>query len=156
MAAVRSLCWDYRDFLMANSDLDRTITETFYPEDRYRTLLEGMEASHARPQGIILLAEADGLPVGCGMSHALDARTSEIKRVYVSPEARGAGIAAALCRALIDQARADGFDRVVLDTSKELAGAQRLYDSLGFARRGPYQPIPDEVVDDLVYFELAL
>lgn len=156
MAAVRSLCWEYRDFLMANSDRDRALTETFYIEDRYRALLEGLETYHARPQGIVMLAEIDGQPVACGMSHPLDARTSEIKRVYVRPAARGAGVAAALCRALMDQARADGFDRVVLDTSKWLAGAQRLYDKLGFTRRGPYQPIPDEVVDDLVFFELAL
>ena len=90
------------------------------------------------------------------MIHALDAQTSEMKRVFTTDAARGKGVAAQLCTHLIDQARADGFSRMVLDTSKSLTGAQRLYSKLGFTPRGPYQPIPDDVLPDLLFYEIAL
>lgn len=154
--AVRHLCWAYRDFLIQNSDTDREITETFYPTDKYTALMADLPRLHARPTGIMLLARADSAPIGCGMTHALDQHTSEIKRVFVSESARGQGIARNICARLIDQARLDGFSRVVLDTSRTLTGAQALYDRLGFRARGPYQPIPEEILPELRFYELIL
>ena len=156
IAAVRVLCWAYRDFLLNHSGTDREIVETFYPQDKYQTLMDGLEAEHARPQGIILLAELNGVPVACGMIHALDAQTSEIKRVFVHETARGQRIADRICRALMDQARDDGYTRMVLDTAKTLTSAQRLYERLGFDKRGPYQPIPDHALPYLVFYEASL
>jgi ribosomal protein S18 acetylase RimI-like enzyme len=156
IAAVRDLCWAYRDFLLNHSEIDREITETFYPVDKYQTLMDGLEDAHARPNGSILLAEIDGVAVGCGMIHAIDPQTSEVKRVYVSDAARGQGIADRLCRALMDQARADGFSRMVLDTSKALTSAQRLYTRLGFRKCAPYQPMPAHALPHLVFYERSL
>ncbi len=157
LAAVRTLCWAYRDFLIENSDIDRDITETFYPVPKYEQLMNDLATLHARPKGIILLAkDALGTAVGCGMAHALDPDTSEIKRVFVTDRARGMGVAERLCAALIAQAQADGFGRIVLDTSKSLHAAQRLYTRLGFTPRGPYQDIPAKVLPELVFYELIL
>lgn len=157
LEAPRALCWDYRDFLLDLGARDREIIEVFYPKTKYQDLMDGLAATHARPTGIILLAkDAEGAAIGCGMSHALDRDTSEIKRVFVTEKARGKGVAAALCNALVDQARMDGFTRVVLDTSKTLTAAQRLYDRLGFDRRGPYQPVPEDTLSQLLFFEKTL
>lgn len=154
---VRTLCWAYRDFLLDHTAIDRGITETFYPEPKYTELMANLAQEHARPNGIILLAsDGDGNPVGCGMSHALDEQTSEIKRVFVTDAARGQGLARALCSALIEQARRDGFRRIVLDTSRSLGPAQQLYAALGFAERGPYQPIPEDALPHLMFFEKNL
>ena len=155
--AVRTLCWAYRDFLLANSPMDREITETFYPVEKYSALMDDLPQLHARPEGIILLArDLDGTALGCGMSHALDAQTSEIKRVFVTDAARGKGVAARLCTALVAQAKQDGFARIVLDTSKTLHAAQRLYTSLGFTACAPYQRIPADTLPKLMFFERAL
>ncbi|NEK20888.1 GNAT family N-acetyltransferase [Sulfitobacter sp. JBTF-M27] len=155
--AVRDLCWAYRDFLLNNSPVDQEITETFYPTAKYEDLMQDLPNLHARPKGIMLLAkDASGTPVGCGMTHALNDTTAEIKRVYVSETVRGQGVARQICTRLIDQARADGIANIVLDTSKSLTAAQALYDRLGFARRGPYQPIPEDVLPELLFFELTL
>lgn len=155
--AVRDLCWAYRDFLLNNSPVDQEITETFYPTQKYANLMRDLPLLHARPKGIMLLARnAAGTPVGCGMTHALSNDTAEIKRVFVSGTARGGGVASQICRRLIDQARRDGYGRIVLDTSKNLSAAQALYDRLGFARRGPYQPIPEDVLPELLFYELHL
>ncbi len=156
MSAVRVLCWAYRDFLLNDSGTDSDIINTLYPVDKYHALMDRLEREHARPKGIILLAERDSTAVGCGMTHALNDHTSELKRVFVTKPARGQGIAGHLCKALMDQARHDGFRRMVLDTSKSLTGAQRLYARLGFAERGAYQPIPAHVLPHLVFFETTL
>lgn len=154
--AVRALCRAYRDQLIATSAIDAQITETFYPEPKYNALMAGLATEHARPGGIILMAELNGKPVGCGMSHALFPDTSEIKRVFVTPKARGLGVARALMQALIGQARDDGFARVVLDTSVNLGPARALYTALGFRERGPYQDIPPAVLPHLLFFEAPL
>ena len=156
LAAVRQLCWDYRAFLRDVSDVDAHMTETFYPVPKYTDLMDRLDTIHARPQGIILLAELDGAPVGCGMSHALDPATSEIKRLYVKPQARGHGLARKLVGALEAQATKDGFTRMVLDTSVNLTAARALYARLGFAARGPYQETPASALPHLLFFEKAL
>lgn len=155
--AVRDLCWAYRDFLANHSKIDREITSTFYPTEKYCALMDDLAQIHARPHGMILLArDSDGTPIGCGMTHALDAETSEIKRVFVVPAGRGKGIAEQICAILVTQAQSDGFKRVVLDTSKSLHAAQRLYIRMGFAPRGPYQPIPPEALPELLFYEKHL
>jgi GNAT superfamily N-acetyltransferase len=156
LAAVRELCWEYRAALCATSPVDARITETFYPVPKYTALMEDLAQIHARPRGIILLADRAGAPVACAMSHALTDDASEIKRLFVAPHARGHGIAADLVNALTDQARADGFTRVVLDTSVNLGPARALYARLGFRTCGPYQSIPDAVLPHLIFFEKSL
>lgn len=157
LAAVRQLCWDYRTHLMSIAGISEDVTAAFRPAHKYEALMESLPVLHARPTGIILLArETDGTPLGCAMSHPLDPQTSEIKRVFVTDAARGKGVAKQLCQTLIDQARADGFTRVVLDTHKLLHAAQRLYTRIGFAQRGPYQDMPDNVLPELVFYEMTL
>ncbi|MEH6738251.1 MAG: GNAT family N-acetyltransferase [Sulfitobacter sp.] len=156
LEAVRKLCWDYRTHLASVSPIEAELTETFYPVPKYAALMDALETEHARPQGIILLAELDGAPVGCAMTHALDPQTSEIKRVFVAPEARGHGIARKLIDALMDQARTDGYSRVVLDTSVNLGPARALYANLGFSERGPYQDTPEDALPHLLFFEAPL
>ena len=80
LAAVRSLCWDYHSFLLHNSDIDRDITQAFYPAAKYEALMQALPQEHARPQGIILLAKLNDTPVGCGMIHAC--------LLYTSPSPR--------------------------------------------------------------------
>ena len=156
LAEVQRLCWDYRTALAATSPIEEELTETFYPIPKYTALMDELPTLHARPKGIILLAEIDGQAVGCGMTHPLDDTTSEIKRVFTDPAHRGKAIAADLCRALMAQARTDGFTRIVLDTSINLTSAQALYAKLGFTKRGPYQDIPEIALPHLVFYEAQL
>lgn len=154
--AVRQLCWDYRDLLLSLPARTRDVVQLFYPEDKYSAMLADLEKHHARPDGIILMAEQDGKPLACGMSRRLTNSASEIKRLYVAPDARGTGQGRALCQSLIDQARDDGFKTIFLDTSKDLQAACTLYASMGFRERGPYQPVPAAAKDPLRFFEMQL
>ncbi|KIN72835.1 GNAT family N-acetyltransferase [Sulfitobacter guttiformis] len=154
--AVRQLCWDYRSHIASASPQDAKLTEIFYPVPKYTTLMEGLARTHARPHGMILIAVHDAMSAGCAMSHALDPETCEIKRMYVTPRARGNGIARKLLEVLLDQARKDGFSRVQLDTSKNLVPARALYASMGLSERGPYGDIPAIALPHLVFFEASL
>lgn len=154
--AVRQLCWDYRTHLANASPVDAYLTETFYPVPQYTALMDTLEKVHARPKGIILLATLEGNPAGCAMTHPLDPQSSEIKRLFVAPHARGHGIARALVTSLMMQARDDGFTRVLLDTSVNLGPARALYAGMGFSERGPYQDIPADALPHLLFFEAPL
>ncbi|MGB6061810.1 MAG: GNAT family N-acetyltransferase [Candidatus Aquilonibacter sp.] len=84
------------------------------------------------------LARLDDTAIGCVVCKPQDTSTAELARLYVEPHARKSGAGRALVNAVIDFARGAGFERLVLDTHRELLPAAcRLYNSLGFAE---YQP----------------
>jgi len=89
------------------------------------------------PDGRWLVAYRDGQGVGCAGLKRLDARTAEVKRIYVAPDARGAGVARALLGRLETLARDAGYDTIRLDTGAKQPASVALFRSHG------YQPIAD-------------
>jgi GNAT superfamily N-acetyltransferase len=85
---------------------------------------------------VFLLARRDGEPVGCGGLRAIDAAHGEIKRMFVTPEARGTGVSVEILAALEAEARERGWTRLVLETGTEQPDAVRFYTRQGYA------PIP--------------
>lgn len=152
LAVVQQLCWAYRDYLV---DFDENLS-VFYPKETYGALMDALPEMHAQPRGVILLVEQDGVPVGCGMIHPLNAKDAEIKRVYVSDAARGMGAGFLLSEGLIAHARQAGYARILLDTNAQFAHARRLYEKLGFKARGPYADLPEGTEDALVFYEFTL
>ncbi|MBY5932783.1 GNAT family N-acetyltransferase [Tateyamaria omphalii] len=141
MADVARLCWAYRDLL-----LDREsgaglppMTAAFYPAETYQALIDDLPRIHARPHGDILLADIDGITMGCAMYYPLnDQGVTEIKRVYVDPAARGQRAGRRLIEDAMTRARADGYTRMVLDTMASLTEAIALYERMGFTPCAPY------------------
>jgi GNAT superfamily N-acetyltransferase len=86
------------------------------------------------PGGTFLVGfDEDEQPVCCGGIKALPDGTCEIKRMYVTPAARGRGVARELLAALEDAARALGYDVARLDTGPRQPHAERMYRRAGYA-----------------------
>ena len=125
-----------QNLLALEGDAGRA-AQAVFTEPFWQAMIDSLPAVHARPNGVILLAENDGHAVGCGMLHPLSDRDAEIKRLFIAPEARGTGTGKRLTCALITHARQHGYARVMLDTTNGHVTAAGLYSSLGFTRRGP-------------------
>lgn len=100
-------------------------------------------AAMAPPRGIFLIA---GEGIGCvGLrtgAEGLDAGMGEVKRLWVSPAARGQGLAQRLMAAVEGEARALGLHLLRLDTSRHLPDAQALYLRHGWAEIAAYNRNP--------------
>jgi len=91
----------------------------------------------APPGGGFVVAYRDGRPAACGGLKRLDARTGEIKRLYVAPEARSVGLGRRVLDRLEQVAAAAGYGAVRLDTGARQPEALALFRSAG------YRPIAD-------------
>ncbi|MEA2562749.1 MAG: hypothetical protein QOH06_4253 [Acidobacteriota bacterium] len=106
--------------------------------------LRGLPGEYASPCGRLLLALSDDEPAGCVAMRPLTSDACEMKRLYVRPAYRTAGVGRQLVQRVIAEARSAGYQKMYLDTLPVMAGAQRLYETLGFKDVPPYRhnPIP--------------
>ncbi|WP_395639140.1 GNAT family N-acetyltransferase [Pseudolysinimonas sp.] len=100
-------------------------------------------ATFTPPEGVFLVAELDGAPVGCGGMRMLSPARGEIKHLWVRPAARGTGSGRALLLELERRAAGFGATEVVLDTNERLEAAQSLYRSSGYVDVEPYNDNPN-------------
>jgi len=90
------------------------------------------------PGGLLLVARAGKMVIGCVGLRLLPGGLGEVTRVFVEPEARGRGVGAGLMRAVEDAARSRGLSRVRLDTRSDLTEARRLYARSGYQPAAPF------------------
>jgi ribosomal protein S18 acetylase RimI-like enzyme len=80
--------------------------------------------------------------VACGGVQTIGDRLGEVKRMWVHPDWRGAGLGSRLLRRLEDEARALGHRTVRLDTNGTLTEAIAMYDRAGYRRIERYNDNP--------------
>lgn len=123
--------------------------ERFAPDENY---FMGVDALCA-PDVYFVVARDGDTVLATGALVQMDGYC-EVKSMFTASPARGRGVAAAVLRALEDQARSLEIPLLRLETGKTLAGAIRLYERHGFvrcARFGDY-----ETNDVSVYMEKTL
>ena len=126
--------------------------------------LERFESYLADESRDVLLAEDDGDPVGYAMLVAgepADADVSavlahrptvELSKIYVLPQAHGAGIAAKLMQAALGAARSRRAGGVWLGVNQLNERAQKFYRKNGFQQVGTKRfLVGDRYEDDFVY-----
>lgn len=80
----------------------------------------------------VVAYDAAGLAVGCGGLRQLDDESAEIKRMFVTPDARGTGVSIAILGALEDKARSRGWNTLRLETGTAQPDAIRFYEREGY------------------------
>ena len=102
--------------------------------------LSGMRQTGA----VFVLAREDGQAIGCAALRPLSRDVAEVKRMYVQPHARRAGVARAIMNALDQLAREAGFSEIWLETGLRQPAAIALYESLGYTRIAGFGDYKDE------------
>jgi DNA-binding MarR family transcriptional regulator/GNAT superfamily N-acetyltransferase len=92
--------------------------------------------------GAFVVATSDGEPVACGGVQVLGPTTGEIKRMWVHPSWRGAGLGSRLLRHLEAVAAELGHTEIRLDTNGTLVEAIAMYDRAGYRRIDRYNDNP--------------
>jgi GNAT superfamily N-acetyltransferase len=154
--AYGRVCRQYIDWFRARHDGMAWFAEEIFGHQRLDDELEGLAAKYGPPNGLAMLAEIDGEIVAGGAWRRMSDGVCELKRLYVTDEARGLGMGRKLSNALIASAREHGFHTVRLDTGDRLKEAIALYASMGFRVIPPYQDYPARLMPHLVFMELAL
>jgi putative acetyltransferase len=113
---------------------------------------EGQDGSGAHPTAddflVWLVAREAGAAIACGGICRFDQRSVEMKRMYVVPKARGRGLSRLILTELERAARADGYERIRLETGRGQPEAIGLYTSSGYQSIpcwGPYADDPHSV-----------
>nr|WP_320133843.1 GNAT family N-acetyltransferase [uncultured Holophaga sp.] len=135
MVELRRTTPDDPGFLTLIRRLDAELLARNGAEQAQLNPLNSLECIHHA-----LVAEESGHPLGCGALKFHGSATAELKRMFVHPEARRRGIAAALVQALETWAREEGAREVILETGVRHAEALALYKALGFQRITNYGP----------------
>lgn len=133
------------------SPLEPAVRALIEELDAFNTALYPAESNHFDPpealaaaQSVFLVVEWDGELVGCGAAKHCG-EWAEIKRMYLKPQARGAGLALAMLERLLEWARARDLPLARLETGNVSDGALKLYRRAGFteiAAFPPYRPDP--------------
>ena len=106
--------------------------------------LDGLESFYSLPDGQLLLGSLGGRPAGTTGVRRLDAETAELRRVWVTPVARGNALAPALVQAGIDAARGMGARRLWLETARgSMDKAISIYTAFGFREIPAYSSLPE-------------
>ena len=99
-----------------------------------------------RPEVSVWTAWSDGQLLGCAALKELSPRHGEIKSMRTAASHRRQGVARALLRHVVQEARTRSYERVSLETGSMQAfePARRLYESSGFSYCPPFAGYRDD------------
>lgn len=123
------------DFITLIAALDKSLWER-YPE--LKTNYWGNNILALIPNVVLIYFE--NKPVACGCFKKYDKNTIELKRMFVSPEARGMGFAQKIVNELELWAHELGFSFSVLETLNKQNEAVGLYQKVGYTIIENYPP----------------
>jgi ribosomal protein S18 acetylase RimI-like enzyme len=143
---------------------DRATVETLFREyvaslaedisfQDFESEFAGLPGKYARPTGVVLIAQDGEQAAGAIAYRMVEPGVAEMKRLYVRPGWRGSGLGRELAIELIEDARAQGYRTMLLDTLASMGAARALYRDLGFAPVAPYY---DNPLPGVMYMALEL
>jgi putative acetyltransferase len=118
--------------------------------------LAGLPGIYVPPSGRLLLAKHKGRAAGCVCLKPIEEATSEVKRLYVRPEARGLNVGNLLVARLVEEARQIGYRRIVLDSHISMTRAHAIYETAGFKRVPTPDDFPAHLKPIAIFMECSL
>lgn len=88
----------------------------------------------------VVLAYIDDTAAACAGLKKYSEQDVEVKRVWVEPAYRGNGLGTAIMEQIERKARAEGFQRTILQTRAIMTGAVGLYRKFGYHQIPNYPP----------------
>ena len=121
--------------------LDAYQSALYPPESNHFLDVDALAAANVR----FFVARREGRALGCGALRIDAAGYGELKRMFVSPEARGYKLGRRILDRIEEEARREGLACLRLETGIHQAEALALYRSAGYVEReafGEYRPDP--------------
>lgn len=115
--------------------------------------LATLPGKYLPPDGRLYVIYLEDKLAGCIALRRYDATRCEMKRLFVRPQFRGLRLGRILAERIIEDAKAIGYQAMVLDTLKTLESAVTMYRRMGFEEIAPYY---DNPLKDVLYFQLTL
>jgi putative acetyltransferase len=140
MHAIHFESADQAEVIALIAELDAYQDSLYPPESRHALDLAALTQSNVL---FAVARDGAGQAVGCG-AIVLSADFGELKRMFVSPMARGQGLATRLLAELQAQAVARGCGLLTLESGPFQPEALRLYERFGFERCGPFGGYADD------------
>lgn len=137
IASIRKLFTAYADWLVGELNIDLGYQD-------FSKELASLPAKYALPNGILLIAKnylQDA--IGCiALKSLVDKEICEVKRLYLSPQARGIGLGKSLISEVLSYAKSQNYEKAFLDTQPSMKSAIHLYKSFGFKEIPAYYDTP--------------
>lgn len=116
---------------------DRVYRDEYGLDGRFRaSVARGLEdavaAGWPERSGAVWLIDGEGRLSGSLGLTAADEGVGQVRWFVLAPELRGQGLGRALVAELVDEARAAGMRRLVLETFSALTAAAHIYRGVGF------------------------
>jgi putative acetyltransferase len=120
------------DFRTLTAELDTNLREIY---DRLMDVYD--QHNIIEELDTVVIAYADGEPVGCGCFKHFNEDAAEIKRMFVRKNCRGQGLSGLILTELEAWAKEKGFIVTILETG------ERNIEALGLYRKAGYSPMPN-------------
>ena len=155
LETVNRLNWEYLEWCVAQAN--DSLGEHLDIDKYYKNSLND-QAAFLTESGRLLLAKEDGEIGGIICLKKIRDDVSEVKRLYVRPGFRGKKIGEKLISRLIEEARAIGYSKILLDSDPYMSNAHKIYKAMGFVETAPYSEseVDDEYAQHMIYMELVL
>ena len=125
---------DQPEVIALIAELDAYQDTLYPPESRHALDLASLKQANIV---FVVARNEDGQAIGCG-AVVVGEEYGELKRMYVRPQDRGAGVASQVLALLESTAISRGCKLFTLETGPSQPEALRLYGSFGYERRGPF------------------
>jgi len=133
------------------------LIDKYFDPKQFEAGLAALPGEYGPPAGCLLLAYYGDAPAGTAALQDLGDQICEMKSMFVDRQFQGKSLGRALGKALIEEARAIGYNKMRLETGPRQFAAHALYRSLGFQEIEPYHYIPQEFRGfGLLFMELIL